>query len=597
MHENITYNPLQQETIKHVSTDCNVVVQAPTSSGKTIVAEQFMFPCLERKRRALYLSPLKALTNEKYEAWKSLGLDVVAITSDHEKSARPITERLILMTTEALDSRSRGAKPWLMEVDVIVCDEAHLLGAPKRGDAFEVGLTRFAELNPGARIITLSATLPNVTEIQNWLTSLNGKPTVVVDTDWRPVIQQHHLRKGPDREYQFTNFVIDEIRDIKRKHPNAQFLIFVHTVAKGHQLARTFGCPFHFSKVSKEDRQNLEEAFRKKSLMMLVSTSTLAYGVNLPADVGIIVGGHRGPSMVEPWDIKQMAGRIGRYGLSATGDVYYLFKDVYADELYQELTDMPDVRSQLAARLYFHITSFVARESMQRPQIERFLAKTLCALQKPIHIEEAIDMLLQYEILREYDGQLSPSSVGRASAYMYVDPIDLHYMVQNLREKPLTPGLVAQALADIPSYEVETYVPDDFSHKIEMPYGQQTIIASSLYEWLTGMELSPTASVIVPPFVIDFERWASALGMCGISKDYIKNLSLTIQYGISENLLDLVKIPGIGRKRAISLYNHGITKKSQITENLQLSYNILGKKLTQSIVDEQKNPGKIFIRY
>jgi len=330
---------------------------------------------------------------------------------------------------------------------------------------------------------------------------------------------------------------------------------------------------------------------------MLVSTSTLAYGVNLPADVGIIVGGHRGPSMVEPWDIKQMAGRIGRYGLSATGDVYYLFKDVYADELYQELTDMPDVRSQLAARLYFHITSFVARESMQRPQIERFLAKTLCALQKPIHIEEAIDMLLQYEILREYDGQLSPSSVGRASAYMYVDPIDLHYMVQNLREKPLTPGLVAQALADIPSYEVETYVPDDFSHKIEMPYGQQTIIASSLYEWLTGMELSPTASVIVPPFVMDFERWASALGMCGISKDYIKNLSLTIQYGISENLLDLVKIPGIGRKRAISLYNHGITKKSQITENLQLSYNILGKKLTQSIVDEQKNPGKIFIRY
>lgn len=597
MHEGITYNPLQLETIKYIGDDCNLIVYAPTSSGKTIVAEQFMFTTLANKQRALYLSPLKALTNEKYEAWKAMGLDLVAITSDHEKSARPITEKLILMTTEALDSRSRGAKPWLNEVGVLVCDEAHLLGAPKRGDAFEVGLTRFALMNPSSRIITLSATLPNSTEIQEWLTNLNGKPTKVVETDWRPIVQEHHLKVGPDREYQFNNFALEQIAKIRNAHPQGQVLIFVHTVAKGNQISRHFGIPFHYSKVAKEDRHNLEQAFRAKKLMALVSTSTLAYGVNLPADIGIIVGGHRGPSMVEPWDIKQMAGRIGRYGLSTTGDIYYLFKEVYARDLYRELTAMPDVWSQLRARLYFHVTSFVARENMQRSQIEKFLSRTLCSLQFTIDLEEAIDMLLQYEVLREENGILTATRIGKASAFMYVDPIDLIHLHRNLKDRPLTPKLLAEALAAIPSNEVETYVPDDLASVVEMPFGQQTVLASSLYEWLLGMDLSGTASVVVPPYIMDFERWASALGMCGLDKAYLKNLSLTIQYGLSENLLELVAIPGIGRKRALALSRFNITKKKDILANKSIAINILGQKLTQSIEDEYKNPGKLFIRY
>lgn len=597
MHDTVKYNPLQQETAQFISHDCNVVVQAPTSSGKTIVAEQFMFTALAQGKRALYLSPLKALTNEKYEIWKDAGLNVIAITSDHERSPRPVTEKLILMTTEALDSRSRGAKPWLNEVGCVVCDEAHLLGAPKRGDAFEIGLTRFAQLNPSARIITLSATLPNVDEIKSWLTALNGKKTVIVNTNWRPVIQQHHLCIGPEREYQFMIYALDKISDIMDDHPDSQILIFVHTVSKGHQIARHFGIPFHYSKISKEERHNIEAAFRSKKLMNLVSTSTLAYGVNLPADVGIIVGAHRGLSLVEPWDIKQMAGRIGRYGLASTGDVYYLFRKDYAEDVFDELTNMPSVLSQLRDRLYFHVTSFVAREGMQRKQINEFLDRTLCRRQFHIHLEEAIHMLVQYGVLLDDNGVLSATRFGKASAYMYVDPIDLISLYNNLKDHPLTPGLVATALANIPSNAFETFVPDDFSHKIELGFGQQTIIASALYEWLTGHELSGTSSVIIPPYIMDFDRWASALGMCGLDKAYLKNLSLSIQYGIEENLLELVAIPKVGRKRALALSRFGITSKKDILANKQISLNILGQSIVQSIEEEIKNPGKLFIRY
>ena len=77
----------------------------------------------------------------------------------------------------------------------------------------------------------------------------------------------------------------------------------------------------------------------------------------------------------------------------------------------------------------------------------------------------------------------------------------------------------------------------------------------------------------------------------------IKNLSLTVQYGIEENLLELVSIPGIGRKRALSLSRFNIKTKKDILDNKAVAMNILGKKLVASLEDEIKHPGKIFIRY
>jgi len=68
-HSNITYNPLQKETLKYMNSDVNLVVMAPTSSGKTYVAEQFLFTAIKEKKKGIYLSPLKALTEEKKRSW------------------------------------------------------------------------------------------------------------------------------------------------------------------------------------------------------------------------------------------------------------------------------------------------------------------------------------------------------------------------------------------------------------------------------------------------------------------------------------------------------------------------------------------------
>jgi len=599
MHENITYNPLQQETVKYVDIDCNLVVMAPTSSGKTIVAEQFIFPCIERGERALYLSPLKALTNEKLEAWRSLGLKVIAITSDYETHAIPIVEPLVLMTTEALDSRSRGNKPWLKAVKVLVCDEAHMLGVPSRGDALEVGLTRFSLLNPSARIIMLSATFPNTQDLVTWLTRLNGKPTYVVESDWRPVTLKHHLVNIPHIDYRFLPDCLHFIeRKLSELH-DKQALIFVHTINNGHTIARALNVPFHYSKLSKETRTSIEKAFRERTLKTLVSTSTLAYGVNLPADVGIIVGGHRGYSQVDSWDIKQMAGRIGRYGLSEAGEVYYLFANAYADSLWSELHNLPPIISQLEHRLYFHITSFVARENMQREAIQAFLQRTLANLNSELHVEESIDFLLQEGILLERDNLLIPTNIARASAFMYVDPIDLKELHSNLKAKPLDAKGIAVALASIPSLATYTYIPHDLHVEVELEFPAQTVLANCLIGWLSGRDLPSSALATVNQYVADFDRITSALTMCGTDKAYITQLSLMMKNGIFHSLLDIISVPGIGRKRALDLYHLGITSKEEILANKTLATNVLGKKVVANVeaIMQRKASGKLYIVY
>ena len=597
----ISYNPLQQLTLPYVEEDCNLVVLAPTSSGKTIVAEQFMLPTLECGHKVLYLSPLKALTSEKLKAREDIPFQRVAFTSDHQRPGVVVREPLILMTTECLDSKTRGAKRWLSSIGTLVSDESHMLAMYGRGDAFEVGLTRFAQINPSSRIIFLSATIPNADELGEWLTRLNGKPSRVVKTEWRPIIQEHHFVSGPDTNWGFLGKVKAELAKILSRHRDSQVLIFVHSIGTGKNIASALGCPFHYSKIGKDRRAALEEGFRSGRLRVMVSTSTLAYGVNLPADVGVIVGGHRGPTLVDPADIKQEAGRIGRYGLSEKGIVYYIFMNWYFDRMKEAVLNVPEVRSVLPDRIYFHLVSFVARERMDMYAIEKFLGQTLAAMQSPLGeaTVEAVDLLRSYGIVKGEGSKLSVSPVGRAAALMYVDPIDLYHLLRNLRRKPMTPTPIARAFADIPSLRYDTYIPKDMTDVVKMPYGAQTLLATGLYYWLSGKPVTDVVSTLVFSFIADIERWCTALKIAGLDKDFCDTLEIMLRNGVSSKMIELVRLPGIGRKRAENLYKLGIRTKKDILANEKVARNALGKATFEKVKDaiEREVSGKLVIRY
>ena len=601
-HSGITYNPLQQLTEPYVNKDCNVVVLAPTSSGKTIVAEQFLGPTIMQGKSGLYLSPLKALTNEKLYDWKNKVDSLVAITSDHDKVVPNIgNTQLILMTTEALDSKSRGHMKWLKNIGCVVCDESHLLGVDGRGDAFEIGLTRFAsQINKDARIIFLSATMPNAKELGKWLTILNGKPTEIVETEWRPVKLEQRYIKCSNREFNFNGDALGHISRIISKHKDSSILIFVHSLAKGRFLEKHLHIPFHNSRLKKEQRYKIEQDFRSGKIKAIVSTSTLAWGINMPCDIGIIVGAHRGFDMVDSHDLKQMAGRIGRYGLTERGIVYFLLKECYMEDVINELTDIHDIKSVLCKRLYFHVCSFIARETMDINGMNAFIRKTLAYQQNEINendITNAIEVLRACGVLR--DG-IEPTAICKACAYMYLDPLDLVALRNNLRDRPRDNKQIAKAFANLPSYRFETTVPKDIPEKslIEMDYSMQTVVATAIYYWLRGINVPPALQSFVYNLKYDVSRWIAGLKMAGMEKGYLDNLELAIVNGIPYDLYELVSIRGIGRQRAVRLSGHGIaTKKDLIdSKNKTIVRNILGQKLYSQVMATQMD-GKLLLLF
>lgn len=194
------FNPMQTDSLRYVDSDCNMVVAAPTASGKTVVAEMVMgYTFATSEHSVIYLAPMKALAEEKIEDFQSEShqfskLNQSIMTGDYTMTSVKLKEvseaRVIIMTNEMLATRARmyhsEKNEWLDNVGALIVDESHLLGVDGRGDSTEAALMNFTKLNPKCRVILLSATMPNCEQLARWCRVLNGKETVLVESDYRP---------------------------------------------------------------------------------------------------------------------------------------------------------------------------------------------------------------------------------------------------------------------------------------------------------------------------------------------------------------------------------------------------------------------------
>ncbi|MHA2059377.1 MAG: DEAD/DEAH box helicase, partial [Candidatus Ranarchaeia archaeon] len=164
----------------------NTVLAVPTASGKTLIAVLAMAKAiLEDRGKALYLCPLRALAQEKYDEFKSLralGIKVAVSTGDYDQADFRLGRYdLIICTNEKADSLLRHQPDWLKDIAVVVSDEVHLMNDRNRGPTLEVALAKLRQVNPNAQILALSATVQNAEEIANWLGAN------LVKSAWRPV--------------------------------------------------------------------------------------------------------------------------------------------------------------------------------------------------------------------------------------------------------------------------------------------------------------------------------------------------------------------------------------------------------------------------
>jgi ATP-dependent RNA helicase HelY len=178
----------QDEALDAVDADVNVLVSAPTGSGKTLIANYAIGRVLEHGQRAFYTTPLKALSNQKYaELCELFGDDRVGLLTG-DTSVNRLAD-VVVMTTEVLRNMLLTESDQLTNLGLVVLDEVHYLQDPFRGGVWEEVLI----LTPSAvRFVALSATIGNAAFVGQWFGEVRGETAVITETT-RPITLHQHL--------------------------------------------------------------------------------------------------------------------------------------------------------------------------------------------------------------------------------------------------------------------------------------------------------------------------------------------------------------------------------------------------------------------
>ena len=282
------FNPVQEKCYPYFTEDCNLVISASMSSGKTAIAEAILSYELSKEHKVCYTSPLKALSYEKYNDWNNRkeigGHKIVLLSGDKYISNNDIIKNnVILSTIEALDVRVRKKSEWVKQLKCLVFDEAHLIGHNRRGADSEALIMGLTKINPDCRIIFLSGTLSNAKEIAVWLKKLNGKTTRFVKSNWMPC----RIEKQIDTYRTYNEQMLKVYENIE-KNGLEKTLVFVHSKKLGRNLVKYLSdknitCAFYSSDLDPIRRQNIAKRFKDEDsdLNVLISTSALGMGINL----------------------------------------------------------------------------------------------------------------------------------------------------------------------------------------------------------------------------------------------------------------------------------------------------------------------------
>eukprot|EP00760_Papus_ankaliazontas_P030055 PhM_4_TR458/c0_g1_i1/m.31146/K12598/MTR4, SKIV2L2; ATP-dependent RNA helicase DOB1 len=178
----------QQESIDHLENGDSVLVSAHTSAGKTTVALYAIAMHLKAKRRVIYTSPIKALSNQKFREFSDKFESVGLMTGD--TTVKPSADCLV-MTTEILRSMLYRGTEMLREVGCVVFDEVHYMRDKNRGVVWEETIVMLPER---CQYVFLSATIPNGQQFAEWVMHIHpGTKVHGIHTDKRPVPLRHYV--------------------------------------------------------------------------------------------------------------------------------------------------------------------------------------------------------------------------------------------------------------------------------------------------------------------------------------------------------------------------------------------------------------------
>src|SRR5437773_3800251 len=334
----------QQEAVRALRDGKDVVVQAPTGSGKTFIFE-LLYPSL--KGQAIFTVPTRALANDKLAEWRARGWDVGIATGD---VAENLSAPVVVATLETQKNRLiQGDGPVLL-----VIDEYQMLADPDRGLNYELAI---ALAPPQTQLLMLSGSVANPQDVVKWLTRL-GRQAVLIRHDHRPVpldeVFANNLNFAVPTSVRgywprlVTKALAEDLgpilifaprrqgtetlaAELARQLPPPPFPLDLRQDQKqmvGEHLAKLLRSrvAYHHSGLSYTARAGVIEPLAKAGqLRVVVATMGLAAGINFSLRSVALAGAtYRRDNLEQPLradEILQMFGRAGRRGLDETGYV------------------------------------------------------------------------------------------------------------------------------------------------------------------------------------------------------------------------------------------------------------------------------------
>ncbi|KAH6688013.1 Sec63 Brl domain-containing protein [Plectosphaerella plurivora] len=520
------FNPMQTQIFHTLyNTPANVLLGSPTGSGKTVAAELAMWWAFKARpgSKVVYIAPMKALVRERVKDWgarlaKPLGLKLVELTGDNTPDTRTIKDADVIITTpEKWDgiSRSWQTRGYVRQVSLVIIDEIHLL-AGDRGPILEIIVSRMnyiaASTKNSVRLLGMSTACANASDLGNWLGVKEGLFNFRHSV--RPVPLELYIDGFPEtrgfcplmqsmnrptflavKTHSPDKPVIVFVPSRRQTRLTAKDLInfcgmednprrFLHMEEEDLQLnlarvkddalkeAISFGIGLHHAGLVESDRQLAEELFLNNKIQILVATSTLAWGVNLPAHLVVVKGTQFYDAKIEGYkdmdltDVLQMLGRAGRPQFDNSGVARIFTQDAKKDFYKHFLHTGFPVESSLHTVLDNHLCAEVSAETIVTKQdaldyltwtfFFRRLHKNPSFYGLEISAEDhnstaaqrlandfMIDMvdaslaeLAKSQCVEVYpNGDVDPTPLGRIMSYYYLSHLTIRHLAKHAKPK------------------------------------------------------------------------------------------------------------------------------------------------------------------
>ncbi|MBV8762225.1 MAG: DEAD/DEAH box helicase [Deltaproteobacteria bacterium] len=356
--------PVQEQAISAIFANKSVMVTVPTGTGKTLMAKAALFRAIGKGERAIYTTPLRALTEEKYrELCADFGDENVGFATGDYKVNREAP--IQVEVAEILWNRIVADKH-VSPAEIVVMDEGHYFNDPERGYVWEQSIIG---LDPRTQLVILSATVGHAERFCQWVEVTRRMPMALVESRERKVPLVHEFRE---------EMLIDTVKDLAHTG-DVPAIIFVFGREQCFEVARllkscrrfttdeekakveamcdeallpsgeakelrpllTHGIGVHHAGILPRYKQLVEQLALERLIKFVVSTETIAAGINLPARTVVFPSLRKfikqQPRMITAAEYHQMAGRAGRPQFDDRGLAITLAPEQVVSDLKKEM--------------------------------------------------------------------------------------------------------------------------------------------------------------------------------------------------------------------------------------------------------------------